>query len=270
MEKKILTTTNYDLFKKYKGNRTVTDVRKEIIKDSIYKYGWITNPILVSSDYEIIDGQGRFAALKELGLPIEYIIDDNIKPVDCMALNANLRKWNPLDYIHFLSENGNEDYRKLEILINKFKTIPTRVVINVCYGETIFQNMSAKVLTSGFFKFNISFTEAYNRLETLTEFMEALPRWGVTGRKDLFISMVNYLIAKNKVKPEILYKRLDNNYHKILPFSTVIECLSSITAAYNHNSRNKVFWATDYEKEKLQKKYLKSGKFARKYVKRED
>ena len=53
--KEIKVTNEYEKFKKLKGNRAVTEKRKEKIKKSILKVGYITSPILVNDEFEIID-----------------------------------------------------------------------------------------------------------------------------------------------------------------------------------------------------------------------
>ena len=70
----VYSTTDYDSFAKLEGNRDVLQSRKNIIKESIEERGWIRNPVVVNEKMQIIDGQGRFEALKELGMPIEYVI----------------------------------------------------------------------------------------------------------------------------------------------------------------------------------------------------
>ena len=58
----INTTGDYGIFKRLKGNRTVTRSRVEKIKNSINKVGYIKSPIVVNEKREVIDGQGRCQA----------------------------------------------------------------------------------------------------------------------------------------------------------------------------------------------------------------
>lgn len=75
-------TTDYKLFKKLDGNR---DVKKtNALVKSIREFDLtMYSPIIVSVDFRIIDGQHRFAACRELGLPIYYIVmcDNNVQGV---------------------------------------------------------------------------------------------------------------------------------------------------------------------------------------------
>ena len=59
---------DYSQFKYLGGNRDITHSKK--LLESITQNGYFNVPILVNENMEIIDGQGRFEALKMLGLPI--------------------------------------------------------------------------------------------------------------------------------------------------------------------------------------------------------
>ena len=60
----IYCTKNYEIFKRLYGNREVLAQRKRTIKNSILEIGYISNPIVVNENMEIIDAQGRFESLK--------------------------------------------------------------------------------------------------------------------------------------------------------------------------------------------------------------
>ena len=83
----VYSTADYSAFKKLTGNRDILENRKNLIISSINERGWIRNPVVVNDNMEIIDGQGRFEALKELGLPIEYVVAHGATISDCIALN---------------------------------------------------------------------------------------------------------------------------------------------------------------------------------------
>lgn len=99
MGKVILQTMDYSKFKKLKGNRNVDPVRVQRIIQSIKKVGYITSPLIVNEDLEVIDGQGRLEALRILGLPVEYIVHENIGIDECISMNINQINWVDRDYI---------------------------------------------------------------------------------------------------------------------------------------------------------------------------
>lgn len=94
----IYATYNYEKFKKLTGNRKVLDRRVARIKKSIAAIGLIPNPIIVNEKYEIADGQGRFYACRESGLPVYYTIVKGIGIEECTHLNQGQTNWKPIDW----------------------------------------------------------------------------------------------------------------------------------------------------------------------------
>lgn len=121
--KEIKSTYNYDMFKKLEGNRSVSVSRINKIKNSIMKVGYITSPILVNENMEIIDGQGRYEALKELRLPVEYIVHPGISIRECIAMNVYQTNWVLQDYIKSYAEKGVPSYVLLYKLMREFPLI---------------------------------------------------------------------------------------------------------------------------------------------------
>ena len=66
---KILSTYEYDKFKKIKGNRKINFKNLGKIINSMSKKQLVI-PILVNEKFEVIDGQHRLQACIELGLPV--------------------------------------------------------------------------------------------------------------------------------------------------------------------------------------------------------
>lgn len=68
------TTTDYFLFfKPIEGNRNKNIIHLSRLKKSISE-NYLFTVIIVNEKYEIIDGQHRFECVKELKLPLHYIV----------------------------------------------------------------------------------------------------------------------------------------------------------------------------------------------------
>lgn len=126
---RIYETDNYDIFKGMEGNRPVKDGRVNKIVESINKVGYVLSPILVNEKYEVIDGQGRLAALERLKLPVHYMIQEGIGIEECRQMNIHQSNWKNYDYVCSYAVRGNEDYQRLQSLLDRFDAIPSSVII---------------------------------------------------------------------------------------------------------------------------------------------
>ena len=102
-------TTNYEQFKLIRTNREIQNGLVARLKQSIQKIGYIeARPILVNDKMEIIDGQNRFVACKELGIPIVYAVHRNGTSDNKIIaeLNKNQLIWRLGDFIHHFAEQG--------------------------------------------------------------------------------------------------------------------------------------------------------------------
>lgn len=112
----VYTTDNYDLFKFIESNRTVKKAHVNKLAQQITE-GYEMPPIIVKPNGEILDGQHRFEALRELGDPIEFIIRNEIKQDTLQKSNTLVSKWTPKDHINFHMKEGNENYKELKDFI---------------------------------------------------------------------------------------------------------------------------------------------------------
>ena len=113
-------TTNYEQFKVLKQNRPVAISHVNKLMDSIKKYGYYNSkPITVNSKFEVIDGQHRLIACRELRVPILYEIDDVPVNESMVTLNSTSNVWRLGEYINHHAENGIFCYIELRNLINQ-------------------------------------------------------------------------------------------------------------------------------------------------------
>ncbi len=116
----VFMTEDYSKFRYLLGNRDVLGPRKREILRSIQIKGWIPNPIIVNEKMEIIEGQGRFEALKELGLPIEFYIRPGWGIRECQALNSAGKIWMARDYISSYAIQDKNGWPKYKALMEEF------------------------------------------------------------------------------------------------------------------------------------------------------
>ena len=100
-------TRNYDRFKFVESNRDINDNNVNKIEQSILEIG-IQVPIVVNDNYEIIEGQHRFVALRRNKLVVPYIISTSASEKYIARLQES-KKWNAIDFCRSLATKGNID-----------------------------------------------------------------------------------------------------------------------------------------------------------------
>lgn len=130
-------TTDYGQFKFRADNREggVNRSHVEKLKSSIRSKNMLELvPILVNSDMEIIDGQHRLTAAKELGLPIYYKVQHDLEAKDIILMNIT-KPWGMADFFNFHIKNHKEEYIKLDKFI-KEHGLKFRVAFRMICGHT--------------------------------------------------------------------------------------------------------------------------------------
>lgn len=148
-EHKIYETTDYSMFQNLEGNRTVTNERVSKIVESINKVGYMLSPILVNEKMQVIDGQGRLGALERLKLPVHYMIHEGIGVKECQQMNIHQSNWTVYDYLTSYAMLGNDNYKKLQSLVDKYKELPIDVVVMSAVGVTNYGGHYTKRLKEG-------------------------------------------------------------------------------------------------------------------------
>ena len=102
-------TKNYELFKIHRANRQINKNHVKNIKKSMQKK-FLISPIIVNEKLEVIDGQHRLIASKDLGLPVYYFINNNYSINEMQRLNAINKNWVPIDYLNTGIQLNNQNY----------------------------------------------------------------------------------------------------------------------------------------------------------------
>lgn len=239
-------TQDYHLFKFLPGNRALKN-RAENIKESIKKIGWISNPIIVNENMEIIDGQSRFAALRELGMPIEYQVIHHLDIDDCRTLNRYNEVWGSLDYLYSYAEEGNINYIRLKNLMETFDERQIRLLLQACrkpYIKNDFQEGKV-IITAG------DFGLGYKRLSVLSRFKKVMKRF--TGRSITKTPAFFFIADRNDIDLDELEKVLSTCNPDEIYTDSLVHFLESIQKVYNRGKtkKNRIHIAEDYKKENL-------------------
>ena len=248
----IITTSDYTIFHKMKGNRDVEPKRVRMLVNSIKKIGWISNPIIVNRKMEIIDGQGRFEALKELGLPIEYHIVENAGLDSCRVMNANMKAWGTNDYVMSYAESGNENYKKASYLMAYFK-VPLETVL-MAKGMDISGRNFEKMRNGDLVFTEVEYIQACKALNIYKKYKPIFDRFG--GQKRTKTKVIFHLIDYGEQHPDFDHDKMIEALQNCDPqavFTANFErLLESVQTAYNYKRKKNRLYI--YEEYRLDKK----------------
>lgn len=104
-------TTQYHLFSLLDANRPLNQGHVQKLVEQIRQNNLLhIRPLDVTPELEVIDGQHRLAAAKELGLPVYYRITQQLTEADIASLNTASKNWLGVDYLHYWTEKGQPAY----------------------------------------------------------------------------------------------------------------------------------------------------------------
>lgn len=225
-------TTNYSRFNLMDANRNVLESHKDSIKASIEEHGNFTEfvPIMVNERMEIIDGQHRFVALKELGLPIYYVMTKGTGVKEARNMNKLNKPWGMLDWARSYASSGYKSYQNYLILHDEYPTIHPSTLIKYATNEV------RMGMNKSFREGNLVFPEqaldgARERLEAYLSFVEAQPIADYSAMADaLLLAMdadgYNHNRMISKIRMYRGLKRLKNRN----------DCLRQLEDIYNYST----------------------------------
>lgn len=242
--KKIYQTSNYKKFKTLLGNREVPKSKTIKLVKSIKTNGYIFNPISVNEKFEIIDGQGRFSALKELGLPIDYYIIPDASIKECIVLNLNTQNWNQLDFIKSFAEQGNINYQRFLCLL---KVNPEVRIISFCNSLFGGSADNYQAIINGK---TIIPEKSYDKIMSCLQFLNTLEPYckNIEGRAHEIRKAIVFAYSLKETDTNRLYDQIVKNYSSIKPIATTVHAMREITAVYNKRARsNFIYFDAEYD-----------------------
>ena len=246
---KVYRTTDYSIFQTLLGNRGVRDPRVQKIRKSILKNGYIFNPIIVNEKMEIIDGQGRLAALKSLGMPVDYVAKEGLNVNDCITMNVTQTQWGSADYTKSFADLGSEDYENLQLLAEEFPLLGLGTIVTILtesYGSTNGYS-KANLKTGGLKCGRLAYIRAQQTCRYVSRFAEVIKKKS-KGKKAVLFGAVAFIYEQCHIDSEKLFENFSNFYMTDLftPYASFTDALNSLSDIYNYRRTNRVSFAAKY------------------------
>ena len=255
--KKIYETNNYAQFKILSGNRNIHKARVNKIISSIQKVGWITNPIIVNENFEIIDGQGRFTALMSLNKPVEYIIHPGAGIEECRQMNINMSNWTIDDWVDSYAKENYPAYIYVLNLQKAYPDISLQMILSVvCTNgkRTDLKSEDKEHVKNGVLDMaNIDQPRVIEILDFCSKIIKYVKLIG--GRKFLLLNAAIYAYDHSACNRDRLVYAFKKNYRQAEPCTKAEDCISQIENIYNFHLKTDgvvkpLFILSDYKKDK--------------------
>lgn len=243
-------TTNYDRFRRLEGNREVTAKRAKNIAKSISEIGYILNPIIVNEKMEIVDGQGRFEALKSISHPIDYVVVDGAGLNECVAMNNSTSRWTLMDYIYSHAEKrgkNQESYIYLRELMKAYKSkMPMEPII---YASDRKHRSSNVFVSHGLYECDEKgYEDAVKILDQLARIYPLLKE--VKGHRERYATAICFMLRHPQVDGDRLYEQILKQKEKMRGVTSQGDALSVLEDTYNYRTKNKVYLQSEFKKER--------------------
>jgi len=225
------TTEDYFLFKPIDGNRNKNLLHMNRLKKSMQN-NYLFTVITVNENYEIIDGQHRFEVIKELGLPLNYIVCKGYGLKEVHILNQISKTWNADDYLTGYCNLGYSEYLKYREFKEAYG-LGHNECMSLLSGK-YFRN-GVDEFYSGEFKIK-DYNEACLIVEKI--FMVA-PYYNGYKRRSFIYAMIQLIKNKNFEFTEFIQK-LKIQPTALVDCTTITQYISLVEEIYNYRRREKI------------------------------
>lgn len=229
---KIYWTEDYSLFNYLHGNRDISETKiNKLIKDvqnglNLFQYC----PILVNSEYRIIDGQHRFFACRKLKHKIYYTIVPNFSLAQIAKLNNNQNRWKISDFLNCYIDAGKNShhYVALKTFIEKYKITVSLGANLLMVGSASSGGRNLEMFREGDFEVK-HLDEATKLMKKASEYSDYTDIY----HSREFLCALQRLLSSNKFSHKKMLVKLQKNNLRIEKRANQKEYLTHLEELFN-------------------------------------
>jgi len=248
---KIKKTYDYDEFGDLDGNRKINQSNLNKIMESMRKK-YYSIPIIVNKKMQVIDGQHRLEACRQLNLPVFYFQIDGLDLRSVHTFNSIGKPWAFIDYLDSYVRLGKPEYIKAQALRNKYP-MNEKCLLFLLTGKQ--QGGDKQSPSVSFREGNLkikNLEECYKIAEQIDEFIESFEEYNFK-RSCVRIPLME-MMRHDQYDHEHFKSRLDTDnafryIRHVRRMTTIDAWRRAFQKAYNFNVRKKgkavAFWKFD-------------------------
>ncbi len=235
-------TKEYSQFKYLPGNRPLDKGHLKRLTKSIEKENHLNlHPIIVNSEYEIIDGQHRFSVAKELGLDLFYIQSEKVSSDHLIECNVNQKLFEVENYIDFFAiKEKKPEYIQLKDML-KSTGLKPKALLTLLLG--VVNSSILEFLKTGKFKFPLN-QEPLQILDFYHDFLAYVKDKRIKPLSMFsnhnFTKAFRWIHKTSGFSSELLFKKLDLRWFDLKPQRTAEEWYQLLISIYNFKNHSKI------------------------------
>lgn len=232
-------TLDYDKFKTHPSNRPIDAFNLRKLINSIRMKNMLDiRPILVNSKMQVIDGQHRLEAAKQLGVEIFFIKQEEDKDSDMVILNNNQRQWKDVDYVNYYSSQGSIGHIKFKRFVEK-NSINTSLAASI-----LFRSHSSKkgsILKKEILEIRdehlSEIQEELDKINAIIEFLsQKLVGKRTFFRRKAFFVGCSMLLRSEGIILDTFFKKLDSQLSRVHNCPSATEYFEMFKSIYNYRN----------------------------------
>jgi hypothetical protein len=233
-------STKYGQFKWLKGNREINEAKvKKLIKDieagiDLLKYA----PIIVNDNMEIIDGQHRFMAAKQLKKPVHYVIHRFADLQVVPAINSKSTRWRTVDYLNSYVDLKKPVYMAIMQFVDHFQGVSISTAAKLFHEGNATGNESMEAFRDGLISAEFQ-DKAHDLAELLTDFKPYMDN-PFSSRMFKVIELIH---SNGKYDHELMIRKLEETGRRIENIANPKSIIQELESIINHKSRTRILIA---------------------------
>lgn len=240
--RQIQQTKDYSIFKKMEGNRHLDRFHLKKLSSAIQKDNQLNvHPIIVNSDFYVIDGQHRLEAAKSLGLEIFYIQSETVTDLHVIYGNVNQKSFEVENYIdYFAIKEKNAVYIQLKGMLNSSGLRP-KALLTLILG-VVSPNI-LDFLKTGKFQFPSNedpkkIMDFYFDLLAYVKDKRIKPVSMFTNHN--FTRALRWLFNTTGFESAIFFRKLDMRWFDLKPQRAAEDWYTLLISIYNFKNHNRI------------------------------
>lgn len=242
----IQTTSNYELFKFYPGNRPIDQHNLDNLIFSISEKNLLPErPIIINESFYVLDGQHRLEAAKKLNIPISYIQKSGGGFKDIILLNSNQKNWKLEDYLRLFSDGEKmSEYLLLKEFMNRHN-LRLKEALLIVLGP--FKDMTDGFkFKKGEFKFSGNIPFCDDLAEKVKWTVNLISSHNIKPlhrfKNTAFIKPLILIITNKQLNWEIFQQKMEASWFKIGTRPSTNLYIEMFCDIYNLRNQNKIFF----------------------------